>query len=120
MQPCWAEENSFKTLEYITDPNLNTMCECYNKCINRAVVIIIIIIIIVLLFYFILQNNSKITILTFMNVDEFSAFILAENQQEVLSASFCWQQQIYKWCLSHVSHCHMPKTSYKCYWATDE
>ncbi len=82
MQPCWAEENSFKTLEYITDPNLNTMCECYNKCINRAVVIIIIIIIIVLLFYFILQNNSKITILTFMNVDEFSAFILAETSRK--------------------------------------
>ncbi len=26
-----------KTLEFITDPNLNTMCECYNKCINGAV-----------------------------------------------------------------------------------
>ncbi len=47
------------------------MCECYNKCINRVVVIIIIIII-VLLFYFILQNNSKITILTFMNVGVFA------------------------------------------------
>ncbi len=69
MQPCWAEETSFKTLEYITDPNLNTMCECYNKCR-----VIIIIIIIVLFFYFILQNNSKITILTFMNVDGVVAF----------------------------------------------
>ncbi len=69
MQPCWAEETSFKTSEYITDPNCNTMCECYNKCINRAVVIIIIIIIVIVLrFYFILQN-SKITILTFMNVE---------------------------------------------------
>uniref|UniRef100_A0A671M7U0 non-specific serine/threonine protein kinase n=1 Tax=Sinocyclocheilus anshuiensis TaxID=1608454 RepID=A0A671M7U0_9TELE len=28
------KENSFKTLENITDPNLNTMCECYNKCIK--------------------------------------------------------------------------------------
>ncbi len=43
MQPCWAEETSFKT-ENITDLNLNTMCECYNKCINRDVVIIIILI----------------------------------------------------------------------------
>ncbi len=33
----------FKTLEYITDPNLNPMCEHFNKCINRAVVIMIII-----------------------------------------------------------------------------
>ncbi len=39
--------------------------------INRAVVIIIIIM--VFLFYF-LQNNSKITILTFMNVDGVHAF----------------------------------------------
>ncbi len=35
MQPCWAEEDAFKTLEYITDTNLNTMCE-YNKCINTV------------------------------------------------------------------------------------
>ncbi len=48
MQPSWAEENYFKTLEYITDPNLNTMYECYNKCIKRAVVIIIIIVIVFL------------------------------------------------------------------------
>ncbi len=34
----------------------------------------------VLLFYFILQNNSKITILTFMNVD--GAFILAETHRK--------------------------------------
>ncbi len=54
-----------------------------------------IIIIIVLLFCLILQNNIKITILTFMNVD--GAFILAETRrnQEDLSASFYWQQ-IYK------------------------
>ncbi len=31
-------------------------------------------------FYFILQNNSKITILTFMNVD--GAFILAETHRK--------------------------------------
>ncbi len=42
---------TFKTLENIVDPNLNTMCECYNKCINRAVVIVIIIIIVFLIFY---------------------------------------------------------------------
>ncbi len=54
------------------------MCECYNKCINIAVVIIIIIIIV--FFYFILQNNSKITILTFINVD--GAFILAETRRK--------------------------------------
>ncbi len=49
---------------------------------------IIIIIIIVLLYCIILQNNIKITILTFMNVD--GAFILAETRrnQEDLSASF--------------------------------
>ncbi len=55
MQPCWAEETSFKTLENISDPILKTMFECYNKCINRAVVIIIIIII-VLLFLFHFKN----------------------------------------------------------------
>ncbi len=85
MQSCWAEETYFKTLDNITDPNLNTIAECYNTCINTAVVgVIIYIIIIVLLFYFILQNKSKITILTFMNVD--GAFILAEicRNQEVL------------------------------------
>ncbi len=48
MQPFWAEETSFKTLENITDPNLNTMCECYNKCINSVIVIIVIIIIVLL------------------------------------------------------------------------
>ncbi len=58
MQPCWAEENSFKTLENITNPNLNTMCKCSNKCINRAVVITIIIII-VLLFLLYFKNASK-------------------------------------------------------------
>ncbi len=58
MQPCWAEDNFFKTLEIITNPNLNTICECHNKCINRAVVIIIIIII-VLLFFFYLKNAKK-------------------------------------------------------------
>ncbi len=42
-----------------------------------------------LTFYFILQNKSKITILTFMNVD--GAFILAEmcRNQEDLVASVC-------------------------------
>ncbi len=93
MQPCWAEETSFKTLDNITDPNLNTMRECYNKCINRAVVIIIIIIIVLL--YFILQNNSKITIITFMNVDGVLAFSQLLFWQK--PASFCWLQQIYKW-----------------------
>ncbi len=46
--------------------------------------VIIFIIIIVFTFYFILQNKSKITILTFMNVD--GAFIVAEicRNQEVL------------------------------------
>ncbi len=38
MQPCWAEETSFKTLENITDPNLNIIGECYSKFINTAVV----------------------------------------------------------------------------------
>ncbi len=47
------------------------MCEYNNKCINR-----------VLLFNFILQNNSKIAVLTFMDVD--GAFILVD-----LSASCC-------------------------------
>ncbi len=91
MQPCWAEETSFKTLENITDPNLNTFGEVYSKCINKL-----------LygnylyhyhcLFYFILQNKSTITIITFMNVD--GAFILAEicRIQEDLSAYVCWQQ----------------------------
>ncbi len=51
------------------------MCECYDKCTNIAVVIINIIV-----FYAILQNNSKMTILTFMNVD--GAFILAETRRE--------------------------------------
>ncbi len=60
MQPCWAEETSFKTLENISDPILKTMFECYNKCINRAVVIIIIIII-VLLSYFILKMHTNFT-----------------------------------------------------------
>ncbi len=50
MQPCWAEVNSIKTLENITDLKLNTMCERYNKCINIAVVIIIIIIVFLILF----------------------------------------------------------------------
>ncbi len=35
------------------------MCECHNKCINRAVVIIIIII--VLLFFFYLKNAKNVT-----------------------------------------------------------
>ncbi len=47
---------------------------------------IIIIIIIVLLYCIILQNNIKITILTFINVD--GAFIFGRNPQEDLSASF--------------------------------
>ncbi len=91
MQPCWAEETSFKTLENITDHNLNTFGEVYSKCINKL-----------LygnylyhyhcLFYLILQNKSTITIITFMNVD--GAFILAEicRIQEDLSAYVCWQQ----------------------------
>ncbi len=43
MLSCWAEETSFKP-ENITDLNLNTLCENYNKCINRAVGIIIILV----------------------------------------------------------------------------
>ncbi len=31
MQPCWAEETSFNTLENITDPNVNTIGERYSK-----------------------------------------------------------------------------------------
>ncbi len=71
MQPCWAEETSFKTLENITDPNLNTIGNYYHHYYFIT-------------FYFILQNKSKITILTFLNVD--GAFILAEicRNQEVL------------------------------------
>ncbi len=42
--------------------------------------VIIIIVINAILFYFILQNNSKITILIFMNVD--GAFILAETRRK--------------------------------------
>ncbi len=38
MQPSWAEDTSIKTLENITEPNLNTIGECYSKCINTAVV----------------------------------------------------------------------------------
>ncbi len=67
------------------------MCEWFNKCINRAVVSIIIIII-VLRFYFILQNNRKITILTFMNVEEFLLFLsfyFGRNPQEDLSSPVC-------------------------------
>ncbi len=55
---------------------------------------IIIIIIIVLLYCIILQNNLKITILTFMNVD--GAFILAETHRKT-SVLLLYLQQIYKW-----------------------
>ncbi len=55
-----------------------TLWELYNTFINIAVVIIIIIIIIVFLILF---NSSKITILTFMNVD--GAFILTETQRKL-------------------------------------
>ncbi len=47
MQLRWAEETSFKILENITDPNLNTIGECYSKCINSCGRVIIYIIIIV-------------------------------------------------------------------------
>ncbi len=64
MQPCWAEQ-TFKT--YYRSQFKH--CVNVNKCIIRAIVIIIIIDIV-----FILQNNSNITILTFMNVDGVLAF----------------------------------------------
>ncbi len=80
MQPCWAEEASFKTLENIIDPNVNTIGERYSKLFISLL----------LSFYFILQNKSKITILTFMNVD--GTFIFLGNMQEPGSASVCWQQ----------------------------
>ncbi len=58
---------------------MNTIGECYSKCINTAVVGQLFISLL-LSFYFILQNKSKITILTFMNVD--GAFILAETRRK--------------------------------------
>ncbi len=58
----WAEDNYFKTLENISDPTdrnlynnlLQTwsLCGCYNKCINVAVVIIISIVVIIIVLYF--------------------------------------------------------------------
>ncbi len=77
MQPCW-EETYFKTLENITDPNLNTIGECYSKYINTAVVGLLLLSLL-LYFFVILQNNSKITILI-LNVD--GAFILAETRRK--------------------------------------
>ncbi len=80
MQPCWEEETYFKTLEYITDPKLNTMCESYNKCIIELLYGNYYYHYYCFTFYFILQNNSTITMLTFMNVD--GAFILAETRRK--------------------------------------
>ncbi len=67
-----------------------------------------------------MQKNSKITILTFMNVD--GAFILAEicrNQELLLFVDnsmqifFRYVITILGRCLSHVSHCHTPLKNYK-------
>ncbi len=68
--------------------------------------------VIIIVLHFILQKKSKITILTFMNVD--GAFILAEvcrNQEVLLFVDN--SMQIYLItnlgrCLSHVSHWHTP------------
>ncbi len=66
-------------------------------------------------FIFILQNNIKITILTFMNVD--GAFILAETCRKTSVLLFVDNSmQIFLRylimnlgrCLSHVSHCYTP------------
>ncbi len=80
---------------------------------------IIIIIIIVLLYCIILQNNIKITILTFMNVD--GAFILAETHRKTSVLLFIDRrfindsEELERMCVARIALAHALKKLYKCY-----
>ncbi len=115
MQPCWAEDTYFKILQIpiwtlLVNVIVNILIQLGKYCYYC------------LIFYFILQNKSKITILTFMNVDW--AFILAETRRKTSVFIFVDNSmQIYLItnlgrCLSHVSHCHTPLNKISKWWVS--